>query len=104
MKSTTINITERQYREIAKKIIEEIVGRNYFSGSFEFEWEEYSARMLTTLIIYYTQVSRPEGEATIISDVIPVWWELHTMGEEGEVLNDFSFNELRNYIKDLRIV
>lgn len=27
--------------------------------------------------------------------LVPVWWEFHTTGDGGEVLNDFSFSDLR---------
>jgi hypothetical protein len=41
----------------------------------------------------------PEGEQRFIADVVPVWWEFHTCDESGPILNDFSFNTLRNYLK-----
>lgn len=39
----------------------------------------------------------PEGESEVLSDMVPVWWEFRTVTEEGEVINDFSFGELRKY-------
>ena len=27
-----------------------------------------------------------------------VWWEFHTVGDEGECLNDFSFAEMTRYL------
>lgn len=30
-----------------------------------------------------------------IVDLVPVWWEFHTMDTVGEVLNDFSFNRMK---------
>ena len=40
----------------------------------------------------------PEGDRDAIADLGPVWWEFHTAGDGGEVLNDFSFSELRTYL------
>ena len=102
MKSTCISITSAQYYRVAEKIIEQTMGRNYFSGVLEFDLEEYSVRMVTTLMVYYRKELLPQGEVTLISDIIPVWWEYHTFLDGEEKLNDFSFNELRGYIKDLQ--
>jgi hypothetical protein len=30
--------------------------------------------------------------------MVPVWWEFHTFVNGEEVLNNFSFNEMREYI------
>ncbi len=43
-------------------------------------------------------MSLPEGDEERIADLVPVWWEFHTVAPEGEVLNDFSFNVLRDYV------
>ena len=102
MKSTCITITSAHYCHVAEKIIEQTLGRNYFSGVFEFDLGELSARMIATLMIYHRKERLPQGEITLISDIIPVWWEFHTLIDDEEKLNDFSFNELREYIKSLQ--
>ena len=35
------------------------------------------------------------GDRDAIADLVPVWWEFHTVGSDGEALNDFSFSEVR---------
>ena len=50
-------------------------------------------------VIVYRRVERlPEGDRDVIADLVPVWWEFHTADDGGEVLNDFSFSELRAYL------
>jgi hypothetical protein len=36
----------------------------------------------------------------LIDNIIPVWWEFHSTTDEGEVLNDFDFAELKEYLLD----
>ena len=96
MNTTIIDITSDAYQLFATRLLDEL------SGSFEFEVGDYSARLVATLFIYYTQVRQPDTEVTFISDIVPVWWELHTCIDGQEFLNNFSFNELREYIKDMQ--
>ena len=35
------------------------------------------------------------GGSYFSADLVPVWWEFHTVGSDGEALNDFSFSEVR---------
>ena len=37
----------------------------------------------------------PEGDRDAFADLVPVWWVFHTVGSDGEALNDFSFSEVR---------
>ncbi len=102
MNTTIIDIASDAYQLFATRLLDELSGKNYFSGSFEFEVGDYSARLVATLFIYYTQVRQPDTEVTFISDIVPVWWELHTCIDGQEFLNNFSFNELREYINDMQ--
>ncbi len=53
-----------------------------------------------TLVIYRRTETLPEGIRRPISNVVPVWWELTTTTEGGNVPNDFSFGELKPYLID----
>jgi hypothetical protein len=55
--------------------------------------------MLFSGVLYRKRLYLPEGECDAIDDIVPVWWEFHTFNQQGEILNDFSFTELRNYLK-----
>lgn len=87
------------YERVADMIIDSIGRSDYLSESLEFEFEDVECRLVFSAIIYRQRLSLPEGECDVIDDVVPVWWEFHTVFEEGERLNDFSFSELRRYFK-----
>ena len=65
------------------------------------EYGDVFCRMTLSAVIY--RQSQPDEGCSIcaITDIIPVWWEFHTFIDGDEVLNDFSFNELREYIQSL---
>ena len=86
------------YREVANKIIEHVGRRGYYSGALDFEWESVECRMVLSAVIYRRTEQVPEGERSLVVDMVPVWWEFHTFVDGEEVLNNFSFNEMREYI------
>ena len=56
--------------------------------------------MVLSAVVYRRDMMQPEGMIRIVADVIPVWWEMHTEIDGQEQLNDFSFNQLREHIKE----
>ena len=60
-------------------------------------WQEESENVIIVRHLKPKDVS--VGYVGGVKDVVPVWWEFHTEAEDGEMLNDFSFNELRKIIK-----
>ena len=72
-----------------------IGGGSYFSGSLSFAFGDTECRLTASVIVYRRVERLPEGDRDVIADLVPVWWEFHTAGDGGEVLNDFSFSELR---------
>ncbi len=92
------DILPELYREVAAEIIERADGRDYYSGLFDMEWNGVECHMVLSVVVYRSQRRYPEGVVSIISDMVPVWWEFHTYIEGEEVLNNFSFNELREYL------
>lgn len=95
-------VSSKLYFELSQRLIEALSADDYYSDSIEFEFDDVTCRLLVSAVIYSQSECLPEGrEIRFISDIIPVWWEFHTFTEDGEVINDFSFNELRNYIKQL---
>lgn len=86
------------YREVATKIIEHVGRRGYYSGVLDFEWESVECRMVLSAVVYRRAEQYPEGERSLVVDMVPVWWEFHTFVNGEEVLNNFSFNEMREYI------
>lgn len=92
------SVSPELYRETAGRLVEAIGSENYFSGSLCFPFDGTDCRLTASVIVYRRRVSYPEGEANAVADLVPVWWEFHTVGEEGERLNDFSFSELKRWL------
>lgn len=88
------------YVALVEKLLEQIDLKEYYSGVLEFEFEDVNCRMVLSAVVYRKGVVYAERPSLGVRDVVPVWWELHTYIEGEECLNDFSFNELREYIKE----
>lgn len=89
------SVSSELYGQVAAALAEAIGAGSYFSGSVEGSAGEVQWRLTASTIVYRRRVSFPEGDADAIVDLVPVWWEFHTFTPGGEVLNDFSFAELR---------
>ncbi|WP_295935555.1 hypothetical protein [uncultured Alistipes sp.] len=86
------------YLEVATRLSDAIDGGSYYSGSLVFSYGDLQCRLTTSVIVYRTRLSLPEGDADAISELVPVWWEFHTTGVGGEMLNDFEFSRLKHYL------
>ena len=86
------------YQEVATKIIEQVGRRGYYSDALDFEWGGVECHMVLSAVVYRRTEQYPEGERFVVADMVPVWWEFHTFIDGEEVLNNFSFNEMREYI------
>ena len=93
------NVSSVIYGRVAEIITDRIGHTDYLRESFEFECDGVLCKMLFTAVLYRKRHAMPEGEYEVVADIVPIWWEFHTFCEDGEMLNDFSFNELRNYFK-----
>ena len=95
-------ISSKVYLEVAERLSALIGSLNYYSGWFEFESDELFCRMVLSIFIHRHKETLPEGRVVdVIDNIIPVWWEFHTTLEQGEVLNDFDFAELKEYLLNL---
>ncbi len=95
-------ISSALYSEVADRLRGYIDGKGYYSGSFEFDFEGIHCLMRLSGVIYRTHETLFENCTRCIEDIVPVWWEFHTFDEAGdELLNEFSFNELREYLKEI---
>ena len=90
-------VTPEIYGRAAEIIADRLGQTDYLSEDFEFEADGVLCRLLFSAVVYRKRLYVPEGELDVLSDLVPVWWEFHTFDAEGEMLNDFSFNELRQY-------
>lgn len=93
-------ISPEFYCKVAELLLEQVDLKEYYSGMFEFDFENVRCRMVLSAVVYRRDMMQPEGMIRIVADVIPVWWEMHTEIDGQEQLNDFSFNQLREHIKE----
>lgn len=91
------NVSSQIYNLVAEEILDRLGSSDYISERIEFNADGVECLMLFSAIAYRTTRQYPEGEVVVLDDLVPVWWEFHTSDERGEVMNDFSFNELRQY-------
>ena len=93
-------ISTQLYAEVIARLKEKIGAKGYFSGSLSFDHEGVFCRLVVSCFVYRREVRMPEGAHEAIVDLVPVWWEFHTADENGELLNDFSFDELRTLLRE----
>ena len=89
------SVPSELYREVALRLSEAIGSGGYFSGTLAFAWGEAECRLTASVIVYRRRERLPEGDRDAIADLVPVWWEFHTVRSDGDALNDFSFSEVR---------
>ena len=87
-------VSPELYLETAARLRDAIGDENYFSGAIEFLFGDLICRLTVSVIVYRSRISLPEGAFRPVTGLVPVWWEFHTTGEAGEMLNDFDFSEL----------
>lgn len=94
----TIRIPDWLYTETLDRLCEAIDGRDYFSSTIDFRTGCLDCCLKTAVIVYREQTSYPEGTVDEICDLVPIWWEFHTLKDGEEVLNDFQFFEMKKYL------
>lgn len=95
------NVSIELYDHLLGILCSEIGNKDYYSGVIDFSLGDVECSLHLSAVIYHSTDYYTEGGCTYLSDIIPVWWEFHTYNQEGEeLLNNFSFNELRELLKD----
>ena len=92
------DILPELYQKVLAEILDSVGNRGYYSGRLELEHEGVTCVMSLSAVIYRSEERYPEGLVQRIVDMVPVWWEFHTFLDGDELLNDFSFNYLRQYL------
>lgn len=92
--------TTELYQELLAALYRAIDGRDYYTGRLSITLPEGGeALLICTCFVCWRGVSAPDGRWNELRDLIPVWWEMHTFDAEGnELLNDYSFEEMRDYL------
>lgn len=92
---TEAAFSSTDYEVLAELLGERIAASDFFSGTIECECGDFSARLIASLIIYRTPRSSAPPSGGEIYDIVPIWWEMHTLLTDGsEVLNDFELRTL----------
>ena len=94
-------ISTKLYHHLASRLVELVEDLGYYSGVFEFEFDDVWCKMILSAVVYRATSAEQGQNFPAVVDMIPVWWEFHTYRDGEETLNDMSFNELRGYIKAL---
>lgn len=92
------SISSELYREVALRLTEAIGAEGYYSGSLLFRHGPAECRLTASVIVYRRRVVAPDGVSDPISRLVPVWWEFHTTVDGEELLNDFDFALLGEWL------
>lgn len=95
------HLSIKLYEELATALRQELAGKSYYSGSVRVIEGDVETSFTASLIIYRTKEQMPEGALSLITDVVPVWWECHTTIGSEEILNDCDFALLRPMLRDM---
>lgn len=92
-----IEITDADYRLVANRLLNAIGSCDYFNGTVKCCHDDFYSSLTASLVIYKTSPT-PIVAMNDTTDIVPVWWEFHTTTPEGEIMNDFSFSTLKEYL------
>lgn len=94
-----IIITDKVYLEIADALAYAVCNRDYYSGKVTAVIGDIEFTLEGSFVMYYEK-SRDEEflGCRILSDIIPVWWNFTACEGTECYNNDFSFDELKNYM------
>ncbi len=73
----TYPIIPELYGIVARKLLDEIGEKSFYSGSFSFDYGSKECRFVASIVIYRSKECLPEGDADRIDDLVPVWWLAH---------------------------
>lgn len=93
-----LTITTNIYRAVSDKLSVHLEDIDYFNGTVEFDTEDLHSTLRATLIVYHKESCGPDTPRSVVTDIVPVWWEFETHQETGQVLNDFSWNEFKQFL------
>jgi hypothetical protein len=96
-----LEIDDNVYAAVARAVCDAVGDSDFFNGRVECDTGGFWSTLTATLLVYRNEETLPEGMRSVISDIVPVWWEFSTVFPGmGEVVNDFSFAEMKRFIVD----
>lgn len=97
-----ISVTENDYKNLARILLDAIGEANYYNGSLDYDTPESRSELRITAMIYREPLLDPDDPTRTrerITEIVPVWWEYRTFAPEGEVPNDFGWRELKEHLR-----
>lgn len=94
-----IIITDKVYLELADALADSVYNRDYYSGTVTVVEGDIEFTLEGAFAMYYGKFRDEEFiGCRMLTDIIPIWWNFIVC--EGSELynNDFSFDELKNYM------
>lgn len=97
-KKEVVHIDESLYSELANEFQELIYNRDYISTTIE--TQDGLHRFSISAFIYYRMDYSEDGMWLMIDDIVPIWFEFHSISEETgeEIQNDFDIEEFKRYL------
>ncbi len=106
-------VTENDYKFFAQKVYctaKESHGRfeDTFENIIRLGTQYYYLQLHVNAIVYYKNIDEPEGRRIEVKKIVPIWSELKTYNETGDVdervKNTFSWDNLYKEIHKLLAV
>lgn len=100
--TNVLPIEPQIYQALAEALLDKIGERDYLPQTMlEIEGEgDMLFRLSIAAIIYHGIDYWPDGAVRTITNVVPIWWELHSFRGDVEVLNNATFDRIKEYIID----
>lgn len=96
----TYPIIPELYGIVARKLLDEIGEKSFYSGSFSFDYGSKECRFVASIVVYRSKVCLPEGDADRIDDLVPVWWNSIHPTKRGNAPTISPFPSLRSTSSD----
>lgn len=96
----TYPIIPELYGIVARKLLDEIGEKSFYSGSFSFDYGSKECRFVASIVIYRSKECLPEGDADRIDDLVPVWWNSIHPTKRGNAPTISPFPSLRSTSSD----
>ena len=87
----TYPIIPELYGIVARKLLDEIGEKSFYSGSFSFDYGSKECRFVASIVIYRSKECLPEGDADRIDDLVPSGG-IPYIDQAGNAPSDSSFS------------
>lgn len=89
----------KDYELLLGRLTEAVGGRHYFNGTVRAQGADADFLLTCSCVVYRAAVEMPDGRRDELTDIVPVWWDLRSVTDDGEADNDFSFDTMRELLR-----